>query len=65
MDSCLGTLGGCFLWIFLFAIAYILIHIFVGIFWLALVGAIVILIIFGVLAVLGNFILSLFEKKKK
>ena len=64
MDGCFETLGGCFLWIFLFAIVYIIIHIFIGIFWIALAGAFVCLLFFGVLKLLADGVVSIFKKRK-
>jgi len=60
-EGCFNTLAGCFLWVFLFVIAYILIHIFVGIFWIAIVGALIVLIVFGFLSLIIRGILSLFK----
>ncbi len=63
-DGCFETIGGCFLYVFLFAIIYILIHVFVGIFWIALIGALIFIIFFGLGISIVKWIAGLFKKQK-
>jgi len=60
-DGCLGVIAGCFLWIGLFIIAYVFIHLFVGIFWIALVGALAILVVFGIIKVLIDLLIKVLK----
>jgi len=64
MDGCFETSAGCFLYIFLFAIIYILIHVFIGIFWIAIIGALIFIIFFGLGISTVKWISGLFKKKK-
>ena len=63
-DGCFNTLAGCFLYLFLFAIIYILIQVFLGIFWIALVGAIAFIVFFGLVIAFAKLIAGIFKKKK-
>ena len=58
MEGCLDGCAGCFLWIAASVIAMVIAYVVLGVFWIALIIGVIILIVFGIV----NWISKIFRR---